>query len=686
MPPELLTLHDAVLYGAAVILLVGLCALCLSSDRFLDRLTFGSVVILMLGSYAFYRLDSTLPPFAWSGYALWPRIYVAMEMVVVLYTAMSIAFFIRRTERRSQADASEARLADMPDPPAVDVFICTYSEDLVILERSILAALAIDYPNVTVWVLDDGKRDWLEVYCAMVGARYLRRDNNEGAKAGNLNNGIRVSARETNAPYILVLDADFAPNRRILKRTIGFFEDRGVGLVQTPQFYYNADPVQHNLLAKNCWVDDQRIFFDVMQPSKDAWGTAFCVGTSFVVRRDALEAIGGIPKETVTEDLHTTYRLMQKGLRTLWLNERLSVGLSAESLAGYITQRCRWCLGTIQMGLLKDGPLFGRGFSFNQRLHYFHSLLFWLCRPFVVALLIAPILFYFLGLPAILFWPEALLVYATPAVLGSMIFLAWVSGKRSLPLFTEVSHMLAAFPVTLTILKAVRKPFGHPFKVTAKGEDRTHVRVQWPLALLFSGIILLSLVGMVNGPLLQTYGDHDGFSIAWGVVIMVYSFVALIICIELPRAELDDQRFPLGTPGELSWQGRRLPATVASMSLNEVTYAFAHAPPELVPRQEVDAVFLDGLRSAARVVSRDRRHVTVRLVDHEAIRNEMISSLFSDPPENIAPRGRMVATLFAMLRRAFGKPQRVARHARGASKPSGHAHAVRDKSAKASTR
>ena len=431
MSPEILTLQDATLYGGVVGLLIAACALFLSNQHFADRLVFAALVAAMLAAYGWYRVSHTLPVFEWNSYALWPRFYATFEMIVVVYTAMSVAFFFRRTDRSEQADAAAARLAKIAEPPAVDVMICTYSEDLVVLERSILAALAIDYPNYPVWVLDNGRCDWLRDYCAEAGARYVRRNDNVGAKAGNLDNGLRVSAGETDVPPVLVLDADFAPHKTILKRIVGLFDDETVGLVQTPQFYYNTDPIQHNLMANRSWVDDQRIFFDVMQPAKDAWGEAFCVGTSFVVRRDALEAIGGMPKESVTEDLHTTYRLMQRGLKTIWLNERLSVDLSAESLAGYITQRCRWCLGTIQIALLPDGLFRGRGFSWMERLHYLHGLMFWFCRPFVVAMLLAPILFYFLGLPAIPFAPEALLMCGLPAVLGSMIFLTWVSIRRA---------------------------------------------------------------------------------------------------------------------------------------------------------------------------------------------------------------------------------------------------------------
>src|SRR5260370_37165083 len=97
--------------------------------------------------------------------------------------------------------------------PRVDLFISKYDEPLEILEKSILPALALDYPDATVWVLDDTRRTWLRDYCVAVGARYITRDNNRDAKAGNLNNGLAVTAGETSAPIILVLDADFAPRR-----------------------------------------------------------------------------------------------------------------------------------------------------------------------------------------------------------------------------------------------------------------------------------------------------------------------------------------------------------------------------------------------------------------------------------------------------------------------------------------
>lgn len=680
MSPEALTLSDAVLFFFVAFCLVVTSAVFLDSRRPFDRMLFGTILIVMLLNYLFYRATDTLPHFEWTPYAIWPRIYFGFECIVIFYTVLSILFFFRRTDHSALADASEAAMEGLKSPPAVDVFICTYNEELIILERTILAARMIDYPNFTVWVLDDGRRDWLREYCAEVGVRYVRRADNAGAKGGNINNGLSVSAQTTNAPFVLILDADFAPQRKILKRIVGQFEDPTIGVIQTPQFYYNADPIQHNLLVHHSWVDDQRLFFDVMQPSKDGWNAAFCVGTSCVVRRDALEAIGGMPRETVTEDIHLTYRLMQKGLKTRWLNERLSAGLSAESLSGYITQRCRWCLGTIQVALLPDGPFLGRGYSFQQRLHYFHGLLFWFCRPFILLLLGAPILYYFLGLPAILMEPAAFFLYALPMVCAMWVFHAWVSDRRSLPLFTEVSQMVAAFPITAAIMHALWKPFGRPFKVTAKGEDRSQVQILYQLALIFLAIILLTLAGMINGPLLRTYDDLDAFSIAWGIVVMIYAFVSMMVCIELPRPPADDVRFPVGRASRLFRHGANIPCVIDEVSVHavRVTVPDADAAGQMKAGDLFGCWPVDGLAAIGRVVEVEpaARAATIEIVavkekrgdaglqkSPEAVRRVMIAHLFSDAPHNVARRAAPGAAIAGMLRRVFGNPQSVVHRA-----------------------
>jgi cellulose synthase (UDP-forming) len=341
---------------------------------------------------------------------------------------------------------------------------------------------------------------------------------------------------------ILVLDADFAPRRDFLKRTVGrLMSEPEIAIVQTPQFYYNADPIQHNLLATRSWVDDQRFFFDVFQPAKDGWGCAFCVGTSFIARRDRLDEIGGFSHEAISEDINLTYAMLRHGYRTAWLNEPLSFGLSAEGIPEYITQRARWCLGTIQVGLLRSGPLRGRGFSLTQRWHYLHGVLNWLCKPFMVLLLIAPPIYWFGGMPAFEADYLSFLRYGMPALLGQTVYMGWISRSRTLPLFMEATHAVTSFAVTATLLSAIVKPFGRPFKITDKGGDRSTPRVHGKLAAAFGIIAASSAANIVWAFVSPTAAGEisalDFFNLLWAGIAMLIAFIAFLLCFELPRFE-----------------------------------------------------------------------------------------------------------------------------------------------------
>ena len=104
------------------------------------------------------------------------------------------------------------------------------------------------------------------------------------------------------------------------------------------------------------WPDEQRYFFDVVMAAKDAWGASFCCGTSSVIRFDILRQIGGFPTESVTEDYLVTLKMKAQGYRTVYLNERLSLGLAPEGLKEYVTQRSRWALGFVQICRGELGP------------------------------------------------------------------------------------------------------------------------------------------------------------------------------------------------------------------------------------------------------------------------------------------------------------------------------------------
>ncbi|HEV7318242.1 MAG TPA: cellulose synthase catalytic subunit [Ensifer sp.] len=643
------------IFDLGVILGFYLLCLLLKPERMLDRILFSAVTAGLIVIYTIWRWTDTLPEAGTAVERLWPTVFFACEFIAILYTLLSIMILLRRIDRSPEADIALELRNSLNRWPAVDIFICTYNEPIEVLEKSILLALAIDYGPKTVWVLDDTRRPWVEQLCAEVGARYLKRANNHGAKAGNLNNALRATSLETNAPLILVLDADFAPQPNILTRMVGLFHDPKAAVVQTPQFFYNADPIQHNLMVQRSWVDDQRIFFDVFQPAKDAWGCAFCVGTSFLVRRDRLELIGGFPDEAICEDLNLSYTLMRKGYRTHWLNERLSVGLSAEGLPEYISQRMRWCLGTIQVALLKDGPIFGAGYSFIQRLQFVHGLLNWFCKPFIVLMLIAPAIYWFAGLPAFEADYLTFLRYGLPALIALWAYNGWVSRARTLPIFMEVTHTITALAITVTLISAMIRPFGRPFKVTDKGGDRSLMVVRWKMAAVFGSMTLLSAISVVWA-YISPYSSSeispiDFFNLLWAGFSMFMTFVAFLICFELPREE---ERFAIEAGSFIWHDGRFSACTLVDLSTRLARLRFDGESDGIKTATHFRILIpnIGWVAASARGGAGDIREFVLHPEPNE--HRQLVVQLFSGPRTNIAATADINGAFSGLYRRAFG--------------------------------
>jgi cellulose synthase (UDP-forming) len=306
--------------------------------------------LAVTAQYAWWRVSETLPAPALSfEYAL-ALVFLVGELAGIATAALSLLFLTRTRDRSPDADANAEWLASLDEPPSIEVLICSYNEGREILERTIVGALGMDYPNFRVWMLDDSRRPWVKALCAELGCRYLSRSDNAHAKAGNINHALTHIAASPDPPdFVSILDADFVPTPQFLKRAMSLFRDPTIGVVQTPQHFVNPDPIQINLGATKFWPDEQRFFFDIVLPAKDAWSAAFCCGTSSIVRWQPLIEIGGFPTDSVTEDYLLSLRLKEKGFLTAYLNEPLTYGLAPEGLKEYITQRSRWRLGFMQI-------------------------------------------------------------------------------------------------------------------------------------------------------------------------------------------------------------------------------------------------------------------------------------------------------------------------------------------------
>lgn len=229
--------------------------------------------------------------------------------------------------------------------PTVDVLIPTYNEDPDILVQTIYHCMQMDYPHET-YVLDDGNRPEIAKLAEQFGAKYITRTNNQHGKAGNLNNALK----HCKGDMVAILDADGIPRKDFLTRLLGYFNESDVALVQVPQTFYNLDSFQHvNDRTRTQIWHEQALFFEIIMGGLDYNDVAMCCGSGSIIRRSALDKIGGITTGTVTEDVHMTLRLNLEGFRSVYHDEPLAFCLAPASINEYVTQRARWALGNIQI-------------------------------------------------------------------------------------------------------------------------------------------------------------------------------------------------------------------------------------------------------------------------------------------------------------------------------------------------
>ncbi|WP_165222314.1 glycosyltransferase family 2 protein [Affinirhizobium pseudoryzae] len=524
--------------GCAILL-----AIILKPDRTAHRVLLLLIAIALALRYILWRGTETLAPFDLTADWFFSWSFFALEALSVISSFSAFTILMRTTHRSSEVEANQAWW-EPGAPPKTAILIATYNEDREVLERTIVGAKAADHPNCEVLVLDDGRRDWLQSFCLSRDVRYLRRPDNKGSKAGNINHALALLAEEPDSPdFVAVLDADFVPHGNFISRSLALFHDPAVGLVQTPQHFFNPDPIQHNLGLSRSYPDEQRFFFDHLQPARDGWGIAFCCGTSSVTRFSALLAVGGLPTESVTEDFMLTLALQEKGYRTVYLNEALTEGLAPEGLKEYVTQRARWCLGLMQIARGRLGPLRRNGLRLRDRWSVIDSVLFWLTTfPFRIAAMVFPLLYWFFNVTVVDASVPEVIDYFGVYMVWVLFVLNFISGGLIIPIVNDVSQLLGAIPITRAAVSGLIRPHGHPFSVTAKGGDRTKVVIQWRLMRPFLILFALTIVGLLAGIVSDRFayndaGDGKVVILFWTIYNLVILFVTLVVCVEMPRVE-----------------------------------------------------------------------------------------------------------------------------------------------------
>jgi cellulose synthase (UDP-forming) len=401
---------------------------------YLARIISGLVVVAG-GRYLWVRASTVM------GTGLFGFAFFAVECVAFAVLVLSASLLARAGRRESVS----------PGPPtgSLDVFITVCGEPRDMVERTLVAALAIDYPHRT-YVLNDGRlvgmEGWqaIEELASQYGVRCFTRTEGRRGKAGNLNHALR----RTTGDFVATIDADHVATSDLATETLGYFADPAVAFVSTAQLFHTP--------GEDVLNNREPLFYRFLQPAKDADSSAFSCGNGTVYRRAALDSIGGFSEWNLVEDLHTSYVLHAAGWRSVYHAMPVTVGSAPETASVFLRQRLRWATDSTRL-LVWDCPLRRSGLSMMQRLHYLHTTSYYLLAGLQLVFLAGPPMTVLLGVSVLNTDDVRLYAFAALPYFAALVAFLAVHGDRrgSVPIVQS-----ALFSAPVYVLAAARALLG----------------------------------------------------------------------------------------------------------------------------------------------------------------------------------------------------------------------------------
>ena len=504
------------------------------------RNVFFILTMVLMSIYLGWRMIFTLPFGQGVLNVLFGVLLIAAEAITVLTT---FELFVQKMRKKS----GQLECPIIPEEyyPDVDVFIATHNEPIDILYKTVNACTFMDYPDkqrIHIYLCDDGNRAEVEDLAKQFDVGYLGIANNKDAKSGNLNNALS----KTSSPLIATFDSDMIPQHTFLMKTVPYFllsefikedgkwrirrdEEKNynfkIGLVQTPQSFYNPDLFQFNLYAERNIPNEQDFFSKEINILRNTSNAISYTGSNTVILRQAMKDINGFPLKTITEDFETSIRLQQAGYITYATDEVQAAGLSTTTISGMIKQRIRWARGIIQ-SLQNTGAVFSKKLSFSARITYLNSFLYWWSFFNRLIFILSPILFALFDFQIVdtgfweilIFWLPSYSLYSI-----SMRYLSSnIRNQRWSQVVDTVFMPYMIIPVLLETLHIHERKFG----VTNKNKSSNKFRFQdsW-YAIPHVFLLLLSIAAVFR----FTYGKY-GWALFYSSIIifwLIYNIVSL---------------------------------------------------------------------------------------------------------------------------------------------------------------
>ncbi|GKX55630.1 cellulose synthase catalytic subunit [Leminorella grimontii] len=453
--------------------------------------------------------------------------------------------------------------------PSVDIMVPTYNEGLNVVKPTIYAALGVDWPEDrrTIYILDDGNRPEFRAFAEEVGVEYIARPTHEHAKAGNINHALKQAKGE----FVAIFDCDHVPTRTFLQLTMGwFFKDKKLAMLQTPHHFFSPDPFERNLGSFRHTPNEGALFYGLVQDGNDMWDATFFCGSCAVIKRTALDQVGGIAVETVTEDAHTSLRLHRAGYTSAYIRIPLAAGLATETLSAHISQRIRWARGMVQIFRL-DNPLLGRGLKLSQRLCYVNAMLHFLAGIPRLIFLTAPLAFLFFH-AYIIFAPAlAIALYVLPHMIHASLTNSRLQGKFRHSFWSEIYETVLAWYIARPTTVALFNPHKGKFNVTAKGGLVENSYVDWVISRPYFILVILNVVGLIAAAWRIYSGPQNEISTvlvsaAWVTYNLIVLGGAVAVSVETKQVR-HSHRIQISMPAAIAREdGRLFPCTLRDYS------------------------------------------------------------------------------------------------------------------------
>lgn len=395
----------------ACALLAGIAAIVLARNwNAIGQTCFAMTVLCVIG-YLSYVIEVTLRshpgPLLLAVAALVLMLVASSLLLMIVHTFEIIDVICRVAWRR--------RYTPRPTPgyaPKVSLHVPAYNEPPELVIRTLDALAAIDYPNYEVIVIDDNTGDprmWrpVQAHCRALGFRFIHLHNWPGYKSGALNFALAQAAPD--AEVIGVVDADYVVEPNYLRDLIGFFQDPRVAFVQTPQDYREVTGNRYALALYRSY----QYFFKLSMASRNERNGIIFTGTMGLIRRTAIEQVGGWDEWCITEDAEVALKILNLGYESVYIDRPYGRGLMPLDFEGLRRQRFRWAFGGMQVlrlhwkKLLPGSRLWDRGgrLTFGQKFDFWSGALQWLNDPltflFTAVLLVCAVSFT-LGQPVLL--------------------------------------------------------------------------------------------------------------------------------------------------------------------------------------------------------------------------------------------------------------------------------------------